>query len=194
MLENFQDYQGPAWIFSFALLLGVLSKYILQPFFNFFYKDFLKDYWKKRLEILNNQRDSVMSYTSVIDLVEGKYHLLARQLISYSIIISERYINEELKDNEILMQLRTNMHESIQRAKNDLSRYTAASNSLKLNQHLIDLTKKDILQFYSPIIAAIHESRSGDKAKLRDVILFQIDLLTTEALTILTSRKRRKNA
>lgn len=172
---------GPAWLMSVAGALTLISHFIIKPFFQFFYNDFLRDYWKRRLSIINDNAEAILGYKGSLYIIEGAYHILGRQLVSATYAVAHRFVDHSISEAQMLLELKTSMTSAFRETVSALSEYKSKHTMLRLSEHLESLTETDKLEFYAPIIAAILDNANTDSAKVRSIVLEQIDRMIGQA-------------
>lgn len=174
--------EGPAWVVGVAstILIGV----------KLFYQDVLKDYLILRLRIKNELLRGQVDSRTAIDLIEGQYHLFARQLITIAYQVGKAHHQKKLSDDSIAQALRTGMSNFYGKTITSLHSYTFTRNDRRLDLHLRSMTEEQKKLFYAPIIAAI-AAFDGDPNDIRNEVLQQIDAFVGEAITLIFEEKNK---
>lgn len=179
-----KGFEGPAWLLSSTGAVVLVYNYIFIPFIKYFYSDFLKDYWKRKLEIQNEAQEGIVGSKHSVDLIEGQYHLLARHLITVCYRIGKDLQEGADIGTEglIYTELRTNMSDLFNKTISSLHHYQYRENKIRLDSHLRLLTDEEKKAFYKPIVDTLFESQ-GDSSKIRNIVLSQIDTMIAQAIT-----------
>lgn len=179
-----KGFEGPAWLLSTSTAFVLLYNYMFLPFIKYFYSDFLKDYWKRRLELQNEAVENIVGSKHTVDLIEGQYHLLARHLITVCYRTGRDLADgaDIGTENLIYIELKTNMSDLFNKTISNLHHYQYRENKMRLDLHLRSLSEDEKKAFYQPIVSVLFEAH-GDISKIRNTVLSQIDTMIAEAIS-----------
>lgn len=154
----------------------------------FIYRDLAKDYFRQRLKIRNEQLQNYLGSMGTVDVIEGKYHLLARQLVSIAFSVAKSIDrSQEIDPTQVLRDLKINMSEVFSRTVSALHHYTYNKNGNPLDLHLRLLSPLEKISFYGPIVEII--INTDDREQIRNTILAATDDFITQALNKIFEEK-----
>ena len=145
------------------------------------YIDVLRDYLIARLKIKNDLLRGLVDSRTAIDILEGQYHIFARQLISIAYQVARDHRNRNLREESIAQAVRTGIATYYGKTVSALHHYTHVRSGRKLDSHLRGLDEPQKRAFYAPVIAAI-VAYDGEPDAIRNEVLQSIDAFATEAL------------
>jgi len=166
-------------LFGDAGWMGAAATFIAGA--RLLYVDVLRDYLVARLAIQNDLLRGRVDSRTAIDVLEGQYHIFARQLISIAYQIARDHANRKLPEASIAQAVRTGIATYYSKLIATLHHYSHVRTGRKLDAHLQTLDEAQKRAFYAPLIASIL-AYDGETDVIRNEVLQAIDNLATEAL------------
>lgn len=148
------------------------------------YVDVLRSYFIARLAIQNDLLRGRVDSRTAIDILEGQYHIFARQLISTAYQVARDHKIRGLREESIAQAIRTGVSSYYGKTISSLHHYTYTRSGRKLDEHLRSLDEAQKRAFYAPLIAAI-VTHDDEPDMIRNEVLQSIDTLAADALQYL---------
>lgn len=127
--------------------------------------------------------------------LHSNYMSIARHIITSSWRIKQAYIKGDLSEDALLLRLRTDAHDMMDKARTRLHEKIHFDTKNRLDIHLRNLTEEQTRLFYAPIIATIadaNELKQHDYEALRFTVLAEMDNMYADAVDIVTLESTKK--